>query len=531
MAVASTEFIALCQSQVMLLTQALGASSTALYLAEQVDNGAELSLVPLVAYPNLENPWANWPESLAMMTDPGTAAIADEAAPKAARSPGELAPEASFPDSFSPKESPPETSPPKGLHQRPPFHSTDAAMPWLDSEADEAQGIPFPTRPGSPVPLIDAPPDAKAVPPLVLPLMHEGVALGMLVSHRSHLSWGREDRQQAEQVANTLALAWILDQRGQWLQQQVQQRHLAQASQSDTFHDLLHQFRNPLTALQTFGRLLVKRIPEGDPNQPIAEGIVRESRRLQDLAQTFDDALAQGDDALQSEGYAAPGRQDSLPPALTQGGLLLPMPTSGAGQTNPRSDAANPSLANHPWGRPLQRVTGSWVAQVAPRLQSAAAIAQERGLHLLEHLPPNLPEVWMDPKAVAEVVSNLLDNALKYSPSGAAVWVVVGLSRVVAGQTFQGLAVGDTGQGIPLADQAHIFERHFRGIQASSDIPGTGLGLSIAKELMEAMGGSLELISPIPPEYQRALAEMFNSNALYQGEGVCFIAWLPQAEA
>jgi signal transduction histidine kinase len=137
----------------------------------------------------------------------------------------------------------------------------------------------------------------------------------------------------------------------------------------------------------------------------------------------------------------------------------------------------------------------------------------------------------MDPKAVAEVVSNLLDNALKYAPAGAAVWVVSGLSRVVEGQTFQGLAVGDTGQGIPLADQAHIFERHFRGIQAISDIPGTGLGLSIAKELMEAMGGDLELISPVPPEYQRALAEMLNSNIVYQGAGVCFIAWLPQAKA
>ncbi|MFH7242250.1 MAG: ATP-binding protein [Spirulina sp.] len=502
MAVASAEFIALCQSQVVLLTQSLGASSTAIYLAEKVDDGAELSLVPLVAYPKLENPWADWPESLTMMTYPGAVAIGDETATRTATG---------------------------NVDRWPPDQNTTAqSSPWVDIEAGKVQGFPSPAHPGSPVPLTDAPPDAKATPPLVLPLVHEGVALGMLVSHRTQPSWGREDRQQAEQVASTLALAWILDQRGQWLQQQFQQRHLAQSSQSDTFHDLLHQFRNPLTALQTFGRLLVKRIPDGDPNQPIAEGIVRESRRLQDLAQTFDDALAQGDEALQSEGYAAPWRQDALPPALTQGSLLLPT-TAGATQPDPSPGSSEPSRVAHPWGRPLQRVPGDWVTQVAPRLQAAAAIAQDRGLHLLDHLPPDLPAVWMDSSAVAEVISNLLDNALKYAPAGAAVWVVGGLSRVIDGQTCQGLAVGDTGQGIPLADQAHIFERHFRGIQASGDIPGTGLGLAIAKELMEAMGGDLEIISPVPPEYQRALAEMFDADATYQGPGVCFIAWLPQA--
>ncbi len=509
MAVASTEFIALCQSQVVLLTQALGASSTAIYLAERVDDGAGLSLVPLVAYPKLENPWADWPESLTMMTYPGAVAIGDETA---------IHPTVGEADRWPSDQS---------TTQNTTQNTTARSTPWVDIEAGNAQGLPSPSHPDAPVPLADTPADAKATPPLVLPLVHEGVALGMLVSHRSQPAWGREDRQQAEQVASTLALAWILDQRGQWLQQQFQQRHLAQESQSDTFHDLLHQFRNPLTALQTFGRLLVKRIPDGDPNQPIAEGIVRESRRLQDLAQTFDDALAQGDEALQAEGYAAPWRQGSLPPALTQGGLLLPT-TAGPEQTDPSPKSAAPSQVAQPWGRPLQRVAGSWENQVAPRLQSAAAIAQERGLHLLEHLPPDLPAVWMDPNAVAEVISNLLDNALKYAPSGAAVWVVGGLRRVIHGQTCQGLAVGDSGQGIPLADQAHIFERHFRGIQASGNIPGTGLGLAIAKDLMEAMGGDLEIISPVPSEYQLALAELFNAGTTYQGPGVCFIAWLPQ---
>jgi signal transduction histidine kinase len=476
MAFASPEFLTLCQSQVLLLTQALGASSTVMYLAEQVDQAAGLSLVPLAAYPDVENPWAELSEALEAMASGG-------------ESPGST-------DSVS-------------VTQPPAPTQSNAAVDSPYLELGTAGSVPQRPR-------LEAAPS----PPLVLPLMHEGVALGMLVSHRPDRTWSREERQQAEQVAKTLSLAWILDQRGQWLQQQVQQRRLTQATQSETFHDLLHQFRNPLTALQTFGRLLVKRIPEGDPNQPIAEGIVRESRRLQDLAQTFDQTLTQGDADLQTEPPLGPRVLGLFPP--TAAGLLPESAVLDSAQ------AAELPPGGSRWGRPLQRVAGSWVEQVTPLLKSTAAMAEERRLHLVEQLPPDLPEVWMDPKALAEVLSNLLNNALKYAPAGSSIWVVAGLSQAVAGQTFQGLAVGDTGQGIPLGDQSRLFERHFRGVQAQGDIPGTGLGLAIAKELMEEMGGYLDLISPVPQDYQGVLARMIDPATTFQGPGVCFIAWLAQ---
>lgn len=86
---------------------------------------------------------------------------------------------------------------------------------------------------------------------------------------------------------------------------------------------------------------------------------------------------------------------------------------------------------------------------VRPLLQSAAAIAQERHLTLIPCWQDGLDPVWLDPAALSEVVSNLLDNALKYAPSGAWIWVLDGLEKTVAGQPFQGLAVGDTGAGFP----------------------------------------------------------------------------------
>ncbi|NJL45515.1 MAG: GAF domain-containing sensor histidine kinase [Leptolyngbyaceae cyanobacterium SM2_3_12] len=349
---------------------------------------------------------------------------------------------------------------------------------------------------------------------MVLPLAHEGIVLGVLVSSRDAPPWSQEEQRQAEQVANTLALACIMDRRGQWLQQQLQQRQLNQTDQSETFHDLLHQFRNPLTALQTFGKLLVKRMPTDDPNQPIAEGIVRESRRLEDLAQYFDNAVAEGDEALQTA---------SLTPSIA--GLLSPGTTP---QPSLPIDSTSVSSATpedgqgHGLGHALRVVPGQLAAVVNPLLRSTAALAQDRELYLEQDIPADLPEVWLDPEALGEVISNLLDNALKYSPAKTLIWVTGGLVQQIDGQFFQGIAVGDSGMGIPPEDQPHIFERHYRGIQTEGEIAGTGLGLAIVQELVQGMGGHIDLISPVQVE------QWVNTplTGLARGPGTLFMVWL-----
>jgi signal transduction histidine kinase len=149
-------------------------------------------------------------------------------------------------------------------------------------------------------------------------------------------------------------------------------------------------------------------------------------------------------------------------------------------------------------------------------------LAQERGLYLVHHLPSSLPDVWLDPAALGEVLHNLIDNALKYAAPGALVWVTAGLVQHLNGQVFQGIAVGDTGAGIPPGDQPELFRRHFRGVQAEGSIPGTGLGLAIAHDLVRGMGGHIDLISPVqgtpwlPPE-----AATYAS-----GPGTLFVVWL-----
>ncbi len=373
----------------------------------------------------------------------------------------------------------------------------------------------------------------RAAYPLVLPLAHDGVVLGMMVSTREALPWTSDHYRQAEQVASTLAIACVMDQRNQWLQRQLNQRQLTQTNQSETFHDLLHQFRNPLTALQTFGKLMVKRLPPEDTNRPIAEGIVRESRRLQDLARHFDAAVAVGDETLE---------QPTIPPNSV---LLLPGATAdaednpgvvidGSGERDLEKSAAGdgPLLrletsTGHGLGRSLTVQPGA-IAEVAlPLLQSIAPLVHERGLHLVHHIPSALPQVWLDAAALGEVLHNLLDNALKYAPAGSLIWMTAGLAQQLDGQTFQGIAVGDTGAGIPPGDQAQLFTRHFRGVQAQGSIPGTGLGLAIVQNLVRGMGGHIDLISPVQgtPWLPREAA------AYPPNPGALFVVWLRSLDA
>jgi signal transduction histidine kinase len=85
------------------------------------------------------------------------------------------------------------------------------------------------------------------------------------------------------------------------------------------------------------------------------------------------------------------------------------------------------------------------------------------------------------------VLSNLVDNAVKHSPRGGTVVV-----RLDEAQDRLRLAVVDEGPGIPPAERERIFERFYRG---SSTAPGLGLGLYLARELVHAMGGSIQVES------------------------------------
>ncbi len=307
---------------------------------------------------------------------------------------------------------------------------------------------------------------------VVLPLMHEDLVFGLLVVARENQQWSAWEQTQLERVAHTLAIACVLDQRQQWaLNADFEQRSL-HTQQYQTLANLLHQFRNPLTTLHTLANLLLKRLVPTDPNRRLATSMIQESDRLQTLLQQFDQSIDLGEAALEQTPEPTPGLK-RLP--ASQPPLLLP---SSIGTT--------------------LHLQPCWVADILhPLLDSAAAIAQTRQLTFQAQIPTELPPVQADPQALQEVLSNLIDNALKYTPAGQSVQIAV--SRNLQTQQ-QAIAVQDTGPGIPTADLPHLFERHYRGVQAEGEIPGTGLGLAIGQDLIQQMHGSLTVISPCDPK-------------------------------
>jgi two-component system sensor histidine kinase KdpD len=112
-----------------------------------------------------------------------------------------------------------------------------------------------------------------------------------------------------------------------------------------------------------------------------------------------------------------------------------------------------------------------------------------RGREIRVHIEPNLPLVEMDSLLIAQVLVNLIDNALKYSPADQAVDV----RARVAGGSLE-IQVEDRGIGIAPADLEHIFERFYRAPRAGG-VSGMGLGLSISRRFVEAHGGSIRATS------------------------------------
>jgi two-component system phosphate regulon sensor histidine kinase PhoR len=126
-------------------------------------------------------------------------------------------------------------------------------------------------------------------------------------------------------------------------------------------------------------------------------------------------------------------------------------------------------------------------------VETASLKAGTKQLGLDVAVPEGLPAVRGDANRLQEVLQNLLDNAVQYTPSGGKIEVAAANSN---GQIV--FTVTDTGIGIPQAEQSRIFERFYRVDAARSrEAGGTGLGLSIARHIVEAHGGRIWVESTV----------------------------------
>src|SRR5207247_2097553 len=104
---------------------------------------------------------------------------------------------------------------------------------------------------------------------------------------------------------------------------------------------------------------------------------------------------------------------------------------------------------------------------------------------------PDVPPVAADSDKLRQILMNLLDNAIKYSPDGGTIGV-----RVARSDAFVSFAVTDEGLGVPTAEHGRIFEKFYRlDPELTRGVGGTGLGLYISRELVRRMNGRITVES------------------------------------
>jgi signal transduction histidine kinase len=150
----------------------------------------------------------------------------------------------------------------------------------------------------------------------------------------------------------------------------------------------------------------------------------------------------------------------------------------------------------------LRRDTVDIAAVVDDAMELYSEVAEDKGVALTTDAAPDLPALQGDRVRLTQVFANLIDNAVKYTPTGGKVSVSVARS----GDGVE-ITVSDTGPGIAAEDQSRIWERLYRGDQSRSQ-RGLGIGLSLVRAISQAHGG-------------RATVESM------PGSGSRFVVWLP----
>lgn len=221
----------------------------------------------------------------------------------------------------------------------------------------------------------------------------------------------------------------------------LQQQKIEQLQQVDTLKDqflgiLSHELRTPLQAVTGFGSLLEDEV--AGPLNPTQRDFIHK------MLGASDALLALVNDMLDMSSIRA-GKFETNPTALELGPLI-------------------------------ERTVSTFVP-----------LAEEKGITLTRSIPPDLPCIIGDAQRIAQVLTNLLHNAIKFTPSGGRVMV-----GARAGQTGVMGCVADTGIGIPSDQVIRIFQPFTQVDMSSTRVEGgIGLGLSICKAIVDAHHGRI----------------------------------------
>ncbi len=210
--------------------------------------------------------------------------------------------------------------------------------------------------------------------------------------------------------------------------------------QSDQLADMIHELRSPLTSIISFSQLMLFKLNSNAIDlQSGLESINREANRLSQMINDFLD--------------------------LTQ------LETGRA-----RIEKT--------------RINLQTLAQEVIDLFHSPALEKDIALSL--EVENDIPEIIGDATRLKQVIVNLVDNAVKYTPNGGLVGVTL-----FGNEVRVQLSVRDTGNGIPPDDLESVFDKFYRVEEDESKVKGSGLGLSIAKKIIEAHGGDIWVESEV----------------------------------
>ena len=197
--------------------------------------------------------------------------------------------------------------------------------------------------------------------------------------------------------------------------------------------DISHQTKTPIANILLYTQLLREQ-PLPEESQPCVDSLESQSRKLQSLI----DALVKT--------------------SRLESGII----------------------ALHPAAGNLSSVIQSAVSQLAPN-------AEGKGISIVTESAD--ADAVFDSKWIEEAIFNLLDNAVKYTPSGGEVSI-----SVTSYELFSAVHIRDTGPGIPEEEQPKVFQRFYRGLEHRNE-DGVGIGLYLIRQIVEGQGGYVKVTS------------------------------------
>ncbi len=293
------------------------------------------------------------------------------------------------------------------------------------------------------------------------PLQEGTILLGVLRVERADdiEEWPESLDERLQSTAMTLTYFLGLELESKRLLNQL-------TNQSEQIGLMVHQLRNPLAALRTYAKLLLRKLGAENDYQDLVKGLLNEQAQLTKYVSVLDDLS-----------------QVKLPSApMASSRLLLPPVLHKNNSLNLRT-------------------------LIEPLIDRASATANLQGRNWIG--PKTWPD-WIDSprpfaeSVIAEILANLLENAFRYSPKNAS----IGLHL-----NHLGLCLWDEGEDIQEEERKLIFNKGFRG-KGSSEKNGSGLGLALGSELAKQFGGQLKLIS-CPFDFDESLPKKGNAFVIY----------------